>query len=80
MDAGSAASGLASSAMTESSFSAGGALGAAKVATDGWEASETHYPNIVGESYTALGVGYFLCEGHGKNDGRYYFTTFFGPP
>ena len=53
----------------------GGAMGAAERAMQGWEDSPGHYQNIITDSRDLGGVGYHLCD-----DGRYYFTGFFGNP
>jgi len=62
--------------VTLSEICAAGPLGSASAACAAWQASETHYANIMRTDISSMGVGCWFCEVDGN---RYtYLTVTFG--
>lgn len=61
--------------VTLSEICAAGPLGSASAACAAWQASETHYANIMRTDITSMGVGCWFCD-EGGNRYTYWTVTF----
>lgn len=61
--------------VTTSEICAAGPLGSASAACAAWQASETHYANIMRTDITSMGVGCWFCD-EGGNRYTYWTVTF----
>ena len=57
---------------TRSEICAAGPLGSASAVCTGWQGSPAHYANIMGPSFTSMGVGCWFCS---TAEGQYTYWT-----
>ena len=60
---------------TRSEICAAGPLGSASAVCTGWQGSPAHYANIMGPSFTSMGVGCWFCQ-TAEGQYTYWVVTF----
>lgn len=60
---------------TSSEICAAGPLGSASAVCTGWQGSPAHYANIMGPSFTSMGVGCWFCQ-TAEGQYTYWVVTF----